>query len=120
MCCVVITRTAGHSVAVYCDLLADLCSLLLPPACRLLSASRIQGGVPTAAKLEMLPHSGGQKQHHRGRVFSSRYVFLSRTHTREQSTGLATAGATRPLDEMIRTRDERRSNERQGNEREHE
>ena len=31
MCCVVITRTAGHSVAVCCDLLADLCSLLLPP-----------------------------------------------------------------------------------------
>ena len=47
-------------------------------------------------------------------VFSSSFVFLSRTRTREQSIGLATAGATRPLDEMVSMRDEKRSNEKQG------
>ena len=93
-------RTAGHSVAVCCNLLADMCSLVLPPACRLLSACHIQEGVhigKLAMLPYMLPHSGGQKQHNR-RVFSLRFVLLP-THTREHSTGLATAGATRPLDD---------------------
>ena len=33
--CGVIARTAGHTVAICCDLMADLCSLFLPPTCRL-------------------------------------------------------------------------------------
>ena len=34
---------AGHSVATCCNLLEDLCSMLLPPVCGVLSAARTQG-----------------------------------------------------------------------------
>ena len=57
----------------------------------------------------MLPHSGGQKTESSGPAFSFYFVSLSRT--REQSTGLATAGATRPL-EGVEVRDEMRRDDK--------
>ena len=108
--------TLLQSVVICCQICADCC----PPLhtdCRLRPN---QGGL-TLAELAMLPHSAATRGGQKTQPKSVRALFLFyHTRTREQSTGLATAGATRPLDEMIRTRDERRSNERQGNEREHE
>ena len=70
-----------------------------------------QGGV-TLAELAMLPHSAATRGGQKTQPKSVRALFLfSHTRTREQSTGLAIAGATRPL-EGVEVRDEMRRDEK--------
>ena len=73
------------------------------------------------AKLAILPHSGGQNTDPQWSRFQFDLCFLD---AREQSTGLVTAGATRPLegvevrDETGREREGTREKERERGERE--
>ena len=66
-------------------------------------------GEITAENLEMMQHNGGQKTEP---LWSQFQFELCLAFSREQSTGLATAGATRPLEE-VEVRDEMREKERE-------
>jgi len=111
VCCVIITRTAGHSVAVCCDLLADLCSLLLPPCMQTIVCVSHSGGSSHSGEAV---NAATQWWPENSTIVWPRFQFelclAFSTRTREQSTGLATAGATRPLEE-VEVRDEMREKE---------
>ena len=76
---------AGHSVATCCNLLEDLCSMLLPPCVRSVICGSYSGGGLTTTTMLMLPHSGGQKTESSGPAFSFYFVSLSRTRAINRS-----------------------------------
>ena len=91
---------SGHSVATCCNLLEDLCSLLLPPCVRSVICGSYSGGGLTTTTMLMLPHSGGQKTESSGPAFSFYFVSLSRTRAinRSRDRGRHKAPITKRFD----------------------
>ena len=115
--CNIIARTAGHSIAVCCNLLPNLCSILLPRTCTLFSATHIQGVDNSSRNCSSENRCClivvARKQNHSGHAFSSASSFFLQCARESDRSVLPLRAPQGPLIGWKHARRETRS-EREG------